>query len=152
LGTGVPTGSHRFSHILEHTVTRFTTYLLRWRWGVILLLVGVTSGALCGVARLRVDPANDRLLPRQGKDSQVYKRFLTTFGSDEALLVVVYDAQQSLLSSAGLAAVRHLTRALEALPHVAAVQSFVADEPLSGAQIEAIRRNDQVGPNPTLKP
>jgi predicted RND superfamily exporter protein len=140
-------------------------YLLRWRWGVILLLVGVTSAALCGVARLRVDPSNDRLFPRQGKDSQVYQRFLTTFGSDEDILVVVHDAQQSLLSSEGLAAVRHLTHALEALPHVAAVHSLttvpdmsrlrltpfgigvprlVADEPLSGAQIEAIRRNDQV--------
>jgi len=139
--------------------------LLRWRWGVILLLVGVTSGALCGVARLRVDPSSDRLLPRQGTDAQVYQRFLTTFGSDEAILVVVHDAQQSLLSSAGLAAVRHLTHALEALPHVAAVHSLttapdmrrlrltpfglevphlVADAVLSEVQIEAIRHNDQV--------
>jgi predicted RND superfamily exporter protein len=130
-----------------------------------LLLAGVTSGALCGVARLRVDPSSDRLLPRQGPDAQVYQRFLTTFGSDEEILVVLHDAQQSLLAAAGLVAVRHLTHALEALPHVAAVHSLttvpdmgrlrltpfglevprlVADEPLSGAQIAAIRRNDQV--------
>src|SRR5262249_42879234 len=99
-------------------------YLLRWRWGVILLLVGVTSEGLCGVGRLRVDASNDRLFPRQGKVSQVYQRFLTAFGSDEGILVVVRDAQQSLLSSEGLAAVRHLTHALEALPHVAAVHSL----------------------------
>src|SRR5215475_10068650 len=144
---------------------RFATSLLRWRWGVILLLVGVTSGALCGVARLRVDPSSDRLLPRQGPDAQVYQRFLATFGSDEEIFVVMHDAQQSLLASAGLIAMRHLTHALEALPHVAAVHSLttapdmgrlrltpfglevphlVADEPLSDAQIAAIRHNDQV--------
>ena len=95
---------------------RFAMSLLRWRWGVILLLVGVTSGALCGVARLRVDPSSDRLLPRQGTDAQVYQQFLTTFGSDEAILVVLHDAQQALLAPEGLAAVRHLTHALEALP------------------------------------
>src|SRR5215813_14535754 len=153
------------SSVLEHTVKRFAASLLRWRWGVVLLLVGMTSGALCGVARLRVDPSSDRLLPRQGTDAQVYQSFLTTFGSDEAILVVLHDAQQSLLAPAELAAVRHLTHALEALPHVAAVQSLttapdvgrlrltpfglevphlVADAPLSEAQIAAIRHNDQV--------
>src|SRR5262245_13794651 len=158
-------GSSHLASALEHTVKLFATSLLRWRWGVILLLVGVTSGALCGVARLRVDPSSDRLLPRQGTDAQVYQHFLTTFGSDEDILVVLHDAQQSLLASAGLAAVRHLTHALEALPHVAAVHSLttapdmgrlrltpfglevprlVADATLSEAQIEAIRRNDQV--------
>ena len=144
---------------------RCAASLLRWRWGVILLLVGVTSGALGGVARLRVDPSSDRLLPRQGQDAQVYQRFLTTFGSDEAILVALHDAQQSLLLAAGLASVRHLTHALEALPHVAAVHSLttapdmgrlrltpfglevprlVADAALSEAQIAAIQRNDQV--------
>src|SRR5262249_4429615 len=161
----VPTGSHHRACALEHTVKRFARALLRWRWGVILVLVGVTSGALCGVARLRVDPSSDRLLPRQGPEAQVYQRFLTTFGSDEEILVVVHDAQQSLLAPAGLVAMRHLTHALEALPHVAAghrlttppdmgrlrltpfgleVPHLVADAPLSEAQIAAIRHNDQV--------
>src|SRR5262249_12997709 len=58
-GTGAMGRGHA-ARFREHTVTRFTTYLLRWRWGVLLLLVGVTSGALCGVARLRIDPSNDR--------------------------------------------------------------------------------------------
>src|SRR6516164_3565583 len=112
-GASVPTGFHYSASALEDIVKQFATSLLRWRWGVLLLLVGVTSGALCGIARLRVDPSSDRLLPRQGLDAQVYQRFLTTFGSDEELLVVLYDAQQSLLAPAGLAAVRHLTQALE---------------------------------------
>src|SRR5262247_53164 len=158
-------GSSHLASALEHTVKLFATSLLRWRWGVILLLVGITSGALCGVARLRVDPSSDRLLPRQGTDAQVYRRFLTTFGSDEEILVVLHDAQQSLLAPAGLGAIHHLTHALEALPHVAAVHSLttapdmgrlrltpfglevprlVADEPLSDAQVAAIRHNDQV--------
>src|SRR5215831_2290215 len=165
LGHRSPNRPLHLARTLEHTVTRFTTSLLRWRWGIILLLVGVTSGALCGVARLRVDPSSDRLLPRQGPDAQVYQRFLATFGSDEDIQVVLHDAQQSLLAPEGLAAVRHLTRALEALPHVAAVHSLttapdmsrlrltpfgigvprlVGDEPLSATQIEAIRHNDQV--------
>jgi predicted RND superfamily exporter protein len=144
---------------------RCAAALLRWRWGVLLLLVGLTSGALCGVARLRVDPSSDRLLPRQGPAAQVYQRFRATFGSDEEILVVLHDAPQSLLTPAGLGAVRDLTHALEALPHVAAVHSLtnapdmarlrltpfglevprlIADEPLSAAQIAAIRHNDQV--------
>ena len=65
-------------------MTQFTMLLLRWCWGVLLLLIGVTSGALVGVARLRVDPSNARLLPRQGLDAEVYQRFVRTFGSDEA--------------------------------------------------------------------
>ena len=113
----------------------FATHLLRWRWGVVLLLVGVTSGALCGVARLRVDPSNDRLLPRHGQDYEVYKRFLTTFGSDEDILVVVHDAQQSLLSSEGLGTVRHLTHALEVLPHVAAVHSLTTAPDMSRVRL-----------------
>src|SRR5215475_6708402 len=64
-GARVPTGFHRSASALEDVVKRFATSLLRWRWGVLLLLVGITSGALCGVARLRVDPSSDRLLPRQ---------------------------------------------------------------------------------------
>src|SRR5262245_6840987 len=123
VGCQSPDQAPDLSRALEHIVKRFATYLLRWRWGVLLLLVGVTSVALCGVARLRVDPSSDRLLPRQGPDAQVYQRFLTTFGSDEEILVVMHDAQQSLLASAGLAAGRHLTDALEGPPHVAAVHS-----------------------------
>src|SRR5262249_59000076 len=57
-----PTDTAPRTRLLEHTVKRFAASLLRWRWGVVLLLVGVTSGALCGVARLRVDPSSDRLL------------------------------------------------------------------------------------------
>src|SRR5206468_11444855 len=48
-------------------------------WVMLRLLVGVTSGALCGVARLRVDPSSDRLLPRQGTGAQVYPRLLNAF-------------------------------------------------------------------------
>ena len=143
----------------------FAQYLIRWQWVVVVVLVGVTGAALYGMTRLRVDPSNARLLPRQGEDFQVYQRFLATFGSDEDLLVAVHDPQQSLLAPEGLAAVRRLTQALAELPHVAAVHSLtnaqdttrlrltpfgmavprlLPDEVLSAEQIEAIRRNEQV--------
>ena len=75
---------------------RFATALLRWRWGVLLLLVGLTSAALCGVARLRVDPSSDRLLPRQGPAAQVYQRFLARHGVDPAKAAMFEDLARNL--------------------------------------------------------
>jgi predicted RND superfamily exporter protein len=144
---------------------RFASYLIRRQWLVVLVLVGVTIGALCGIARLEIDPSNARLLPRQGKDYRVYQRFLATFGSDEDILVALHDPQRQILAPEGLAAVRHLTQALAAIPHVASVHSLtnapdmaqltltpfgiavpplIADATLSLEQIEAIRHNEQV--------
>ena len=143
----------------------FARYLIRWQWAVVVVLVGVTGAALYGITRLRVDPSNERLLPRQGEDAQVYQHFLTTFGSDEDLLVALHDPAHSLLSPEGLVAVRRLTQALAEIPHVAAVHSLtnaqdttqlrltpfgiavprlLPDEMLSAEQIEAIRHNEQV--------
>ena len=79
----------------------FARHLIRWQWMVVVLLVGVTGVALSGMTRLRVDPSNERLLPRQGDDARVYQRFLTTFGSDEDILVAFHDSQQSLLAPEG---------------------------------------------------
>ena len=67
----------------------FARHLIRWQWMVVVLLVGMTGVALAGMTRLRVDPSNERLFPRQGDDARVYQRFLTTFGSDEDILVAV---------------------------------------------------------------
>ena len=64
---------------------------------MVVFLLGVTGAALAGMTRLRVDPSNERLLPRHGDNARVYQRFLTTFGSDEDLLVAFHDSQQSLL-------------------------------------------------------
>ena len=47
----------------------FAQHLIRWQWMVVVLLVGVTGVALAGMTRLRVDPSNQRLLPRQGDAS-----------------------------------------------------------------------------------
>ena len=143
----------------------FARYLIRWQWFVMVMLVSMTGVALYGMTRLSVDPSNARLLPRQGADAQIYQHFLATFGSDEDILVAFHEPQQSLLAPEGLAAVRHLTQALAALPHVAAVHSLthaqdvtqlnltpfgiaaprlIPDESLRPEQIEAIRRNEQV--------
>src|SRR5262245_3568256 len=117
------------------------------------------------MTRLRVDPSNERLLPHQSDDARVYQRFLATFGSDEDILVALHDPQQSLLSPAGLAAVRRLTQALAELPHVAMVHSLtnasdmtqlrltpfgiavprlIPDENLTPEQVQAIQGNPQV--------
>jgi predicted RND superfamily exporter protein len=146
-------------------VKLFARHLIRWQWLVVVMLVGVTGVALVGLTRLRVDPSNERLLPRQGEDAQVYQRFLTTFGSDEDILVAFHDPQQSLLTPEGLAAIRRLTQALAELPHVATVQSLttaqdmthlrltpfgiavpqlIPDTSLTPAQIQTIRHNTQV--------
>lgn len=143
----------------------FARHLIRWQWLVVVLLAGVTGAALVGMARLRVDPSNARLLPRQGHDARVYQRFLTTFGSDEDILVALHDPQQSLLAPEGLAAIRRLAQALAELPHVAVVHSLtnapdmaqlrltpfgiavprlVPDEPLLPEQVQAIQHNAQV--------
>ena len=143
----------------------FARYLIRWQWFVMVMLVSMTGVALYGMTRLSVDPSNARLLPRQGADAQIYQHFLARFGSDEDILVAFHEPQQSLLAPEGLAAVRHLTQALAALPHVAAVYSLtqaqdvtqlnltpfgiaaprlIPDETLTPEQIEAIRHNEQV--------
>jgi predicted RND superfamily exporter protein len=146
-------------------VKLFARYLIRWQWIVVVFLVGATGIALSGMTRLRVDPSNARLLPRQGDDARVYQRFLTTFGSDEDILVALHDPQQSLLTPAGLAIVRRLTQALAGLPHVAMVHSLtnapdmtklrltpfgiavprlVPDASLTSEQVQAIQQNAQV--------
>jgi hypothetical protein len=146
-------------------VKRFARHLIRWQWIVVVMLVCVTGVALSGMTRLRVDPSNAGLLPRQGDDAQVYQRFLTTFGSDEDILVAFHDPQQSLLAPEGLAAVQRLTQALAELPHVAMVHSLtnaqdmtqlrltpfgiavprlIPDESLTPEQVQAIQRNAQV--------
>jgi hypothetical protein len=61
-------------------VRLFARYLIRWQWAVLVVLVGVTATALYGMTWLRVDPSNERLLPRRGEDFQVYQRFLTNPG------------------------------------------------------------------------
>src|SRR5947208_8971425 len=143
----------------------FARYLIRWQWLVVVCLVGVTGVALSGMTRLRVDPSNERLLPHQGDDARVYQRFLTTFGSDEDILVAFHDPQQSLLAPEGLAAVRRLTQALAELPHVAVVHSLtnapdmsqlrltpfgiavphlIPDASLTPEQVQAIQGNAQV--------
>lgn len=106
-------------------MTRFAHGLIRWRWAVLALLLGSTVLALFGVARLRVDPSNERLFPQQGSDAVVYQRFRDTFGSDEELLVALYAPQQEILSAPGLLVLRQLTKDLAALPSVAAVHSLV---------------------------
>jgi predicted RND superfamily exporter protein len=146
-------------------VKLFARHLIRWQWLVVVLLVGVTGVALAGMTRLRVDPSNERLLPRQGDDARVYQRFLSTFGSDVAILVGFHDPQQSLLVPEGLAAVRRLTQALAELPHVAVVHSLthapdmaqlrltpfgiavprlIPDDSLTPEQVQAIQQNAQV--------
>jgi uncharacterized protein len=146
-------------------VKRFARHLIRWQWIVVVMLVCVTGVALSGMTRLRVDPSNAGLLPRQGDDAQVYQRFLTTFGSDEDILVAFHDPQQSLLAPEGLAAVQRLTQALAELPHVATVHSLtnaqdmtqlrltpfgiavprlIPDENLTPEQVQAIQYNAQV--------
>src|SRR6266571_7119375 len=143
----------------------FARYLIRWQWMVVVCLVGVTGLALSGMTRLKVDPSNERLLPRQGDDARVYQRFLTTFGSDEDILVAFHDPQHSLLAPEGLAAVRRLTQALAELPHVAVVHSLtnapdmtqlrltpfgiavphlIPDASLTPEQVQAIQGNAQV--------
>lgn len=102
----------------------FARALIRWQWVVLTLLLGLTGTAFYGVTLLRIDPSNARLLPQQGEEAQRYQRFLATFGSDEDILVALHDPQQSLLTPAGLSAIRRLTQDLEALPHVAAVHSL----------------------------
>ena len=143
----------------------FARHLIRWQWLVVVILVGVTGMALTGLTRLRVDPSNERLLPRQGEDARVYQHFLTTFGSDEDILVAFHDPQQALLVPEGLAAIRRLTQALAELPHVAVVHSLttaqdmthlrltpfgiavpqlIPDTSLTPEQVQAIRHNVQV--------
>ena len=143
----------------------FARHLIRWQWIVVVMLVCVTGVALSGMTRLRVDPSNAGLLPRQGDDAQGYQRFLTTFGSDEDILVAFHDPQQSLLAPEGLAAVQRLTQALAELPHVAVVHSLtnaqdmtqlrltpfgiavprlIPDENLTPEQVQAIQYNAQI--------
>jgi hypothetical protein len=94
-------------HNPEHPVKLFARHLIRWQWMVVVLLVGVTGSSVWHDPP-RVDPSNERLLPRQGDDALVC--FLATFGSDEDILVAT-RSPQSLLAPEGLAAVRHLTQA-----------------------------------------
>lgn len=127
--------------------------------------MGATLVSLCGITRLTIDPANERLFAHHTPSYKVYQHFLDMFGSDEAILVALHDPVQSILTSDGIVAVGRLTQALETLSHVASVVSLtnvpdmtrltltpfgisvprlVAREMLSREQIASIRRNPLV--------
>ena len=141
----------------------FATYLPRRPVLVALVLVGLTAVALLGLGRLTIDPSNERLLLRHSDAYRTYQRFLTTFGSDETILVALHDPARSLLSPPGLAAIRALTQALATTPHVSTVTSIttvpdatrldmldftapplITGDRLSDTDLASIRRNDLV--------
>jgi predicted RND superfamily exporter protein len=129
------------------------------------MLIGLTLVALVGVTRLTIDPASTQLFIRPSEAYQVYEHFLATFGSDETLLVALYDPVQPIVLPAGLTAVRQLTQALTNLPQVATVLSLtnapdmsrfdplgfgtapppvVEGEALSSAQLSTLQHNELV--------
>ena len=109
---------------MECGLRRFARHLTQRPRLAAFILVGLTGMSLIGVARLTIDPANEQLFIHHSESYQVYQRFRATFGSDETLLVALHAPSQALLTPDGLAAVRRLTQALLALPHVAAVLSL----------------------------
>ena len=96
-----------------------------------LLLVGLTVGAFFGLMRLTIDPSSERLFLRHSDAYQKYQRFVAAFGSDETLLIALHDPAQMLLTPTGLTAIRTLTQALAALPHVASVISLTNAQDMS---------------------
>jgi predicted RND superfamily exporter protein len=147
------------------SLKRVTRYLTRRPWVATLLLVGLTITSLIGVTHVTIDAANERLFIRHSTSYRVYQRFLDAFGSDEAILVALYDPGQSLLKPAGVAAIRRLTKALADLPQVASVLSLITapdmarlrpdpfatdiprlikDDTLSPAQVASLRDNPQL--------
>jgi predicted RND superfamily exporter protein len=105
-------------------VKYFASILTRHARVVTWMLLGLTLVALFGATRLTIDPASAQLFIRPGDSYQVYERFLATFGSDETLLVALYDPVQPIVLPDGLTAVRQFTQALTNLPQVAAVLSL----------------------------
>jgi predicted RND superfamily exporter protein len=145
------------------TVKLFAIYLPRRPLLVMVVLVVFTALALLGIRRLTIDPSNERLLLRHSDAYRIYQRFLTTFGSDETILVALHDPTRSLLSPPGLAAIRALTHALATTPHVSTVTSLttipdvsrldlldltapplIAGEMLSDTDIASMRHNDLI--------
>jgi predicted RND superfamily exporter protein len=98
--------------------------LTRWPRAIALVLGALTVLSLFGVIRLRLDPSNDRLFLRHTASYRLYQRFLAHFGPDETILVALHDPDRSVLTPAGLEAVRQLTRELAQLPQVASVLSL----------------------------
>lgn len=148
---------------MERALQWFARCLTRHSRSMTLALLGLTLVSLFGITRLTIDPANERLFLRQTPSYRVYQRFLATFGSDEVILIALHDPTHTLLTPAGIAAIRALTQALEHLPQVATVFSLtnvpdvarltlspfgidapplVVGERLSAEQITAIAQND----------
>jgi predicted RND superfamily exporter protein len=146
-------------------LTCLATHLMRRPWLALSGLVILTTVALFGATRLTIDASNERLFLRASDAYQVYQDFLTSFGSDETILVALQDPAQHLLTPGGLAAIRALTEDLAALPHVASVFSLsnaldmtrltfgpdgvtapplIGGDELSAEQIVSIRNQDRV--------
>jgi predicted RND superfamily exporter protein len=145
---------------------QFAGMLTRWPRAIALLLGVLTVLSLLGVIRLHLDPSNDRLFLKHTASYRLYQRFLAHFGRDETILVALHDADRSMLTPAGLTAVRQLTGELARLPQVASVLSLTSardltrlnltpyglavprlidqNEPLSPERMAAIRANAQV--------
>jgi predicted RND superfamily exporter protein len=141
----------------------FAERLLASRRSVFALLLVLTLVALAGiydpvrgVARLRVDPSLNEMLPAGDPARRFYEELLERFGSDDVVLVALVS--EALFTPEGLATVERTTRAIARVDGVRQVEGLATavrfravaedveisgffDEPLdSRAEAEALRK------------
>ncbi|MAG30062.1 MAG: hypothetical protein CL908_04110 [Deltaproteobacteria bacterium] len=102
-----PTGSELFSRwLLAHRASVAVALAL-----LTLLAAAGIFDPIRGVARIRIDPSLNEMLPAEDPARRFYAELVERFGSDD--VVVVSFRSDSLFSPAGLASLVRATRAIE---------------------------------------
>jgi predicted RND superfamily exporter protein len=106
-------------------------------WSVLALLVGLTALAgsqlfdlETGEVRLQLDSSFDRLLPKEGRDREIYEQFREVFGSDEKVIVALHS--ENVFTPENLARVKSISERIAKIKGVHRVVSLTTARHIVG--------------------
>ena len=76
-------------HRIEQTFVRLGHLLIRFRWGVVIVLLGLMGGLASGLTKLEMDTSTESFLHENDPSLLAYNTFRDQFGRDELVAVAI---------------------------------------------------------------
>lgn len=100
----------------------YAVFLLRFRWGILILLAGLTAYFGAALPSLAIDPSMECFFEKNSPDYRDYRDYRAKFGSDQMISVAM--ATQNIFTQPHLEALEKITRDFEAIEGVDRVISL----------------------------